>query len=249
LSMTAGGALAITGAALTSTGVVVSTQVPSTSSFGPFLFPLGSHATANVKGDSTVTLSGKTLSINGGHFSTQSAGTHGYSSPAGGTTGSGAKYGPNSVFLDGRIHLLQNGLPLMSVASPLSVSVHTLDITRRTLEVVPQHTATSFGVPVSLSSLPGASPLNGTAPQASVTGSTVTQATDGALGTLQSTGLVVNLVSVAAGGAASVSNVSNQATAFDPALSLVPTAAGSGTACTAFVPQSSGGYRCGSGGR
>lgn len=242
LTMKAAGAFAIVGAAATSTGVTVSTQVPTTSSFGPYLYPAGSHTSVTVTANSTVTLSGKTLNINGAHHTVNSAGTFGFSSPAVGSFGAG------NLFMDGRIHLLANGEPVTSVA-PLSVELHTLEFTRESLEVAPQESGVSFGAPRTLSIMDVTTPQPAVQPatQVDLTDGVVLQSVESILGTVQSLSPVMSLVTVVAPANGGVSLAQPTVTVFDPAVSL-STVTSSG-ACTALVVRDSGGYRCGAGGR
>ena len=95
---------------------------------------------------------------------------------------------------------------------------------------------------MSLSALPAASPSPTINTQVDLSGTVFTPVLESALGTVQSTGLVVNLVTVAAG-----DSPAPPGTAFDPALSLSPLGSASG-ACTVLA-ASAAGYRCSSGGR
>ncbi len=244
LTMQAGGAWSLTGAA---SGVTINTELVASRAAGPFTTPIGPNTSVSVQGNSSVTLSGKTLNVNNGNFTRNAAGTAGFSSPAGGSSViSGHTYalGAADVFLNGNITLLSGG-------KPIPAAIHAVEIKGAGgLKLAPLQSGLSFGAQRSLSELPSASiSVTPAAVQVGL-GAGVTLLTDGSaqhLGTVQSQSPVLSLVTIAAPAAGSPQLQPGAVTLFDPSTGSAA-ATGSGV-CTALVLKPAGGYRCGAGGR
>ncbi len=236
LSLKAAGALTVAGAG----NVAISTELVANGSGFPHILPLGAQTSVTVDVNSSVKITGKTVNINNGHNVTQnSAGTSGFSVPAGGS------FGAASEFLDGSITITATGgtAPVLSVNSPV---VRALSV--RTLGVSLLDTETSFGGTKTLSSLPVTSvtPAVQTDSQVDLTSGllidsdTATQT----LGTLQSMSTVLSLETLVApaGFGAESPAQGLGSTAFDPATPAYAVTS-SGT-CTALVLRQDASYGC-----
>ena len=230
LSLKAGGALALAGAG----NVTIATQLAGAS---PTIFPLGSQTNVTVNVNSSVKITGKTVNINGGvHVTTNSAGTSGFSSPAGGP------FGAASEFLDGSITITATG------TTPPVFAVRSLAI--RTLEIAPRGTETSFGGAKSLSSLPVTSvtPTVQTDGQVDLTSGLLIDSDSATqtLGTIQSMSTVLSLETLVApaGFGAEASSQTGQPTLFTPAISSGDYSSSFAGACTALVLRQNSSYRC-----